>query len=382
MTRPRRHRRLIVALALTIPGCKTVPLPSAFLESTNLEISAGELRARTYSQGRVLSLGIEQAADSVLAVTRDPGTRRNALLWKMSSIPALQEATLAPDPLIAAMDLYAYMVQTRDYFERGDGAKLFDTEQPIIAAGIPRLVANSRAFAELVAGERGIETGVGAIDQWAREHPVRGRHFLRQSLVGDWSQVFGSSGGSAFATLGHMEQSVEEVAERLQFINETMLKQVRWNAELLMSDIARPEDLEAARALLARANELTAGLPQLLAAERTAVLDAVRAERVAVLLDIDRQRLATMAVAQAERGVILAALGTERAIVLDALRAERIATIAALDSIVQRSLHDSAGLIDHVFLRLAQLLGAMFVVGGITLLLVLRRRQKEVTGDW
>ena len=174
------------------------------------------------------------------------------------------------------MDLYAYMVQTRDYFERGDGARLFGTEQSIVAAGIPRLVVGTRAFAQSVAGEQGVATGVGAIEEWAREHPVRGPYFLRESLVGDWSEVFGSTGGSAFATLGHMEQSVEEISERLQFINETMLKQVRWNAELLMSGLARPEDLEAARMLLARANELTAGLPELISRERTAVLDAIR----------------------------------------------------------------------------------------------------------
>ena len=372
MTPLGRLPAVIVALALTITGCQTVPRQSAFLESTKLDISAGELRARTYSQGRLLSLGIEQAADSVLAVTQDPGSRRNALLWKMSSIPALQEATLAPDPLIAAMDLYAYMVQTRDYFERGDGATLFGTEQPIVAAGIPRLVVGTRAFAQSVAGEHGVQTGVGEIERWAREHPVRGPYFLRESLVGDWSQVFGSSGGSAFATLGHMEQSVEEISERLQFINETMLKQVRWNAELLMSGLARPEDLDAARVLLARANELTASLPELISRERTAVLDAIRAERIAAFLDIDRQRQATIGVLQAERALIFEMMRSERTIILEAMRAERIGAMASVDSIVSRSIHDSAGLVDHVFWRLAQLTGAFFLVGGVALLVLIR----------
>jgi len=372
MMPPGRLPVLIVALVLTIPGCQTVPRQSAFLESTKLDISAGELRARTYSQGRLLSLGIEQAADSILGVTSVPETRRNALLWKMSSIPALQEATLAPDPLIAAMDLYAYMVQTRDYFEHGDGAKLFGAEQAIIVAGMPRLVAGTREFAVSVAGEHGVATGVGGIEKWAHEHPVRGPYFLRESLVGDWSQVFGSSGGSAFATLGHMEQSVEEISERLQFINETMLKQVRWNAELLMSGIARPEDLEAARVLLARANELTAGLPDLLSRERIAVLDAIRAERIAAFLDIDRQRQATIGVLQSERALAFEMMRSERAIILEAMRAERIGAMASVDSIVRRSMNESSGLVDHVFWRLAQLVGAYFVAGGLALLLVIR----------
>jgi hypothetical protein len=88
-------------------ACQSVPRQSEFLASAHLDISAGELRARTYASGRVFALRIEEVADSVLTVTRDPDTRRNALLWKTSAIPSLQEATLAPDPLIAAMDLYA-----------------------------------------------------------------------------------------------------------------------------------------------------------------------------------------------------------------------------------------------------------------------------------
>ena len=151
-----------------------------------------------------------------------------------------------------------------------------------------------------------------------------------------------------------------------------MLKQVRWNAELLMSGIARPEDLEAARVLLARANDLTAGLPDLLSRERIAVLDGIRAERIAAFLDIDRQRQATIGVLQSERALIFEMMRSERAIVLEAIRAERIGAMASVDSIVRRSIDESSGLVDHVFWRLAQLISALFVVGGVTALLVIR----------
>jgi hypothetical protein len=335
-------------------ACQSVPRQSALLASTQLEISGGELRARTYASGRLLALRIEEVADSVLTVTRDPDTRRNALLWKTSAIPSLQEATLAPDPLIAAMDLYAYSVQTQEYFERGDGVHMFGTEQPIVLAVIPKLVVGTRDFAQAVVGERRVDLAVADVDRWARAHPARGKHFLRESLVGAWAEAFGSKGSSAFATLGRVDQSVEEIAERLQFINESMLKQVRWNAELVASGLARPEDLEAARTLLARTNDLIARLPNFMSAERAAVLEAVSAERIAALRDIDRQREAT-----------IGALQGERAIILDAMRAERIAAIAALDSIVRRSMHDSAGLIDHVFARLAQVLGATLLFVGV-----------------
>jgi hypothetical protein len=135
----------------------------------------------------------------------------------------------------------------QDYFERGDGAQLFGSQQAIVTAMIPKLVVDTRAFAQAVVGERRVDIAVGNVDRWAHAHPARGKHFLRESLVGAWSEAFGSGAAGAFATRGRVDQSVEEIAERLQFINESMLKQVRWNAELVASGLARPEDLEIVR---------------------------------------------------------------------------------------------------------------------------------------
>ena len=350
-----RVRPIVGLVALTVVACpKAVPRQSEFMASTQVEMSAAELRIRTYSLGRRLALGIEGTADSVLVVARDPEVQRNALRWKASAVPSVQEATLARDPLIAAMDLYAYMLQMYAYFDHGDGAHLFGEEQPIISDRLPILVTAAREYARKVAGDHNVGVGDSEIVAWAAAHPVRGVNYRRESLVGAWSEAFGSRGTGAVATLGHMDQSVEEISERLRFINETMLKQVRWNAQLLASDMVRPEDVDAARALLSGAASLSQGLPDRLSEQREAVFTALDRERLATLREVDRQREATMAE------------------VLAVVRAERIATLMSVDSIVHRTMRDSEGMIDHVFWRLAQLLTATFALAGVVAFVMLR----------
>ncbi|HEU4649580.1 MAG TPA: hypothetical protein VFS33_11010 [Gemmatimonadales bacterium] len=350
-----------------------MPRQSQGIQQAGLTASSGELRARTYAFGRQLSLGIERTADSIMSASSDPGVRRHVVLWQASAIPALQEAVLAPDPLIAAMDLYAYCLQTRDYFDHGDGAALFGDAQPIAQSRLPRLVSAAHEFLDQVVQEKRVQYKGAQLEEWARAHPIRGTgaQFYRESLVGDWAEVFGSQGAGAFATLGQVSENVELISERLRFVNETGLKQVRWSARLL-------------------ADEFASGLPEFVRAERRAVVDDLRAERIATMREIDRQRALTIGALHGERRAafadlsqmhfralteervaVLDALRGERSAVLDAIRAERIAALASIDSMVQRSLDQSNGIIDHAVWRLGQLLVVLIVIIGLFVLLAI-----------
>lgn len=377
----RSDRGVLVAAAALIAGCSAVPRQSGYLATSPFAISSSELRARTYATGRGLALRIEAIADSVLVATSDPAVRRNALRWKSTAIPSIQEATLVPDPLIAAMDLYAYMVQTHAYFSHGDGAELFGAEQAIVNARLPELFVAARTFAQRVVGEHDVGIAVADIERWARDHPVRGPTFQRESLVGDWADAFATKGAGALATLGRADESLSEIAERLQFINESLLKQVRWTVELAASDALRPEDLAAMRSLVASATALTREMPALLRAERAALVAAMQAELATGLADVDRQRAATIAALRAEVATSLRDVDRQRLATLDVLRAERIEALAALDGTVQQALLRSTEVIDHVFWRLAQLTVALLL--GAALLSVpgrWRRRSVRTSG--
>ncbi len=76
--------------------------------ATSIATSGGEIRVRAVHLGRLFSMEIERAADSICAVADAPSIRRHALLWKMYAIPAAHEAVLLPDPALSIMDVWAF----------------------------------------------------------------------------------------------------------------------------------------------------------------------------------------------------------------------------------------------------------------------------------
>ena len=99
--------------------------------SPAITLSANELQLRDFEVGRSLSARIAEAADQIRAQAADPAVRRNAMLWKISAIPLVQEAALRNDPQVAGMDLLAFSIQQVDCFTTGSGRSTFGPAQPI-----------------------------------------------------------------------------------------------------------------------------------------------------------------------------------------------------------------------------------------------------------
>jgi hypothetical protein len=94
--------------------------------------------------------------------------------------------------------------------------------------------------------------------------------------------------------------------------------------------------------------------------------DLVRGERIAVLQDVDRQRVATLA-------TLLREVANERTVALAAVDEQRRLAMTDVDSLRVRLVADELRVVDHMVLRLAQLVGALVVVTGTGLLLTRRR---------
>ena len=99
--------------------------------SPEILLSANQLQLASFEMGRNLSARIEGAADNIIAESTDPVVRRNALLWKISAIPLVQEAAVRIDPQVAAMDLLAFTIQQLDYLTIGSGRNSFGPQQAI-----------------------------------------------------------------------------------------------------------------------------------------------------------------------------------------------------------------------------------------------------------
>jgi hypothetical protein len=344
----------LASATLALASCARVPTQSASMQaSPDLIVSANQLQLQAFEMGRTLSIIIEQAADSILEASTDPGIRRNALLWKISAIPLVQEAALRVDPQVAAVDLLAFTIQQSDYY-RGPGRDTFGPQQPIAVAAAADA---ERAAMGLVSGslERG-RLSVAAeanLRQWAADHPMQGPALRRASVLSsDW-KALGFSDNTLAATLGSVDRTLVNISYRLSYMNETLAEEARWNAELEATQVMRTPLVDsllgASTATLRSVGTLADDLPTLLDGQREAVMREINQQRVLAFQEIAAQRQA-----------IEAALSRERAALMEEVRQERIAAFLAADSLAQRSIDRTGAMLRQLILELT--VGALIVV--------------------
>jgi len=373
------HLASIATTTLAVGSCAKVTTQSASMKAApQLSVSANQLQLQTFEMGRYLATLIEQAADSIKAGSTDPAIRHNALLWKISAIPLVQEAALRNDPHVAGVDLLAFTVQQREYFTTGAGRNSFGTQQPIAVAA-----AGEAERAVLDLGRRIMQGGElpaaaeANMRKWAASHPMQGPAIRRASIIdSDW-EALGLSDRSLTATIGNVDRTMVNISYRLSYLNETLAMEVRWNAELAAEEalsMPRVDSLfGAGTGTLRSVGALADDLPSLIDRQRGAMMRDIDLERVAMMRDINRQRVLAFQDLAAQRLALEAALTRERTALMDQVGRERAAVFVSADSLAQRSIESSGGLLRRLAWELT--LAALIVVAALfgTALILMKR---------
>ena len=331
-------------------------------------VSADQLQLQSFEMGRNLATLIERAADSITAASTDPAVRRNALLWKISAIPLVQEAALRNNPHIAGVDLLAFTVQQTEYFTTGAGRNSFGPQQSIAVAA-----AREAEQAVLDLGRRVMQGGEipAAVEanmrQWAASHPMQGPALRRASILdSDW-KALGLSDRSLTATIGNMDRTMVNISYRLSYLNETLAMVVRWNAELVAEQAMHTPTadslLGAGTGTLRSVGTLADGFPALLDRQREALMHDIDLERVAMMRDLDRQRVLAFQDLAVQRVALEAALTAERKSLMEQVGQERAAAFLSADSVAQRSIDRSGTMLRRLAWEAA--LGALTVVAAL-----------------
>ncbi len=354
------------ALALTLTACARVPTQSASMQVTPAVVSTAALvQLQSFETGRAISTIIEQAADSIMAVTADPVIRRNALLWKISAIPLVQEAALRTDPVIAAADLYSFTIQLSDYLGTGSGSHVFGVEQPIAvaAAADAERAAKGLVDGSVKDGELSPQSD-SYLRRWATAHPMQGPALRRASLLSsDW-KALGVSEQSLAATVGNVDRTLTNITYRLSYLNESLAEQARWNAELAGGDALRVPRVDS---LLGTVGT-SLGSVGLFADDFQPFLDAWRE---ALMRDVDQERILAFQDIAAQRVALEDALNRERALLMSEVREERIAAFLSIDSVTVRTIDHSGAMLRRIVFQItaaALLVAALLLVGGFVLL--------------
>ena len=297
-----------------------------------VSMSAADLRARVNDLADRVASRLERMADRVTTQTRDATVRHRALAFKVDAIPAVYTAAYHVDPHVSAADTWALAFQIKEWVETGAGREAFGAQQPLARAEARDLLAEADASVQaMTASPKAFDAARVKVERWAAKHPIEHAFSSRSSvapILAEWR----SEDRNAFFAAGEVTDTIQNLSERLNTYAAQLPRQVRWQAELLVAELADEYDA-----------------PGLVAAAGQAVRDVLAAEHRAVLEDVNSQRQKAFEYLTAERVAALAALSQER---IEALLAVETLQSRAVDSAMVRL----RSLVDYGLWRLAVLL--------------------------
>jgi hypothetical protein len=357
----------VIAGAVMTSACapKTAGRQTDIMEqSGKVSVSAAVLRARVNDLVERVAGRIEMTADRISAETDDALLRRRALVLKMDAIPAVYTAGFRADPLVAVVDVWGFAFQFSQYMENRAGQNGFGLKQPLVQECARALLADTDAVIRAIAiRPEYFDQTRAQVEGWARSHPVQYAFSARESgasLVTDLR----SGDRDVFLDVGTISDVVESLSERVNTYAALLPRQARWQAEILIGEVASASahridgalgDIHDIGTAARGAVEVVENLPDLLNAERNMLAD----ERRAVLAGIQSQRLETLEYMTVERQAVIAAARKELIALVAALRQERIDSLTEVDAIKTRAIDSVlAGmkdLVDYTLWRVAAL---------------------------
>jgi len=398
---------VLLFLALLANGCASGPTrkASSVKSAKTVKSSAAELTSRNQSLLSLYSAEVEAAADKIISESPSAAARRQALLWKAEAIPVMQSSLLNTDPVAAALDTWAFIFQMATYMDRpAVRQQLGEFHSVVVAttknmdAEMERLILTSAPSANVADLRRKAKT-------WADEHPIQASLAGRQSQDPDLIRMADQGDLGSMASVRALAENLGDIAARLNSYNSYAPKQARWQAELLLGDLANDpqagkamSDLGTVSNALASTSNSIGRIPEVVdqtraafgqsvEGERLAVQDFLRSERLEALATLDQERLATLAAIRNERLAATVDLRAERVAVLDALRSDEETLMNDVNSTTERTIQETdtraRSLIDHFFLRAFELVMLTVITCALAAWILLRRfvPRQGVRGD-
>jgi hypothetical protein len=369
-----RHPIPLVALAV-LAACATVPTQTKFMEQQGVKVSSEAIRTRLRAEAVPFTGLMEQAADAARDASPDPAVRRRALVWKLNVVPALYRTLFNQRPLVALLDTWALLLQAEAYLESSEGKAAFGPGVADVLATTRELELRLQEIVRWVAPDRDLAKLRASVQGWAEKHPVRLTFATRDSIEQFLATIAPTEELSAFAVIGRMNEDIDGLISRMDFLPVMVPNQVTWQAELAYVDLIDPRltgALKGGEDALARVDELLAwlnvGIDGLADRQRVALVQAISAERIEVERILEGQRSSIQSFVNGERIAILEQLRQERiAIMADAQRLTDHATEVATKRAKE--------IVDHALLRVAWILGAVVIVALAGVFLLRRRAQ-------
>jgi hypothetical protein len=185
-------------------------------------------------------------AASIERRTDDAIIRRNALTWRLRSVPEMRKACFRPEAVPALVDAWTLARQMEALFTTGASASAFGPFQKDVVDVSSRLVAGVRDIGSYIAVSADARDRIerDVVDSWAAAHPLRDVGFVRESAVARFAEQMRER-GQVFQSVGTIEDMLTSLAQQMRIYLADLPKQVRGEVDLLRSDTLPPSAVEA-----------------------------------------------------------------------------------------------------------------------------------------
>ena len=342
---------LIFAL---VPACTLSIDPSelksndAIHNKEDIVMSTQNVRLKMRALVDPMCGGIEAAADRIIAASDDAKVKRAALEWKAEAVPALRESLFQPKPLTALFDTWVLSNQMTLHFSEGAGRQALGEYSGIAVSACLDLEREINRTAASITASGDVSKARGAARLWAAAHPITTTISARQSTLGNLANPDLGIGTGATDSLGDITMTVDDLSRKIEVYTDQVVRQARWEADLFAMDLSERLQLEAAMPLATDAVQSVGSLAdsvEIIATNVSSLTPAV--ERLAAVAETTPQIIA------AERAAILKALSDEISRSLDFVREEREAALAHVTAERLAALQTLSGTIaaEHATLR-------------------------------
>ena len=387
---------LVITGSLFLIACQISVEPrgpniSGKLHSTeDVSASTNQIRLMMRSLVDPMSGEIETAADHIIAQAPTPSVKRAAVEWKAQAVPALRESLFQPDPVTALFDTWVLTNQMTIYFSQGPGKDALGASSGIATAACLKLESQMQEVAASLTKSGDVNAARVGAREWASQNPITTSISHRRSTLSQAAERNLGSELTATQTVGNMVMTLDDLNRRLEIYSDQLVRQARWEAELITMELTDQLQLDQAIPLAGEAVEsverITDSVDSITGSVATAV-DSVSSavvsveklvpaiDRIVVVAEsapqlIAQERAAAIQALQEEMGKTIQFVREEREAALQHITTERMAALQALhQSIIEErqvmteDINEiSLKAIDHAFSRLAQIVAVVLVV--------------------
>ena len=214
------------------------------------QISKEDIRDKLRNFEEYFTSNIKQSASEIDKLSAETRLHKLTLLWRVRSVAALNNMIQQDDPLVAFIDTWTFCARMTEYFETGQGYKLFAPHQDIAINVSKQIEDEIETIAKTFLSEKIFNETKANVHNFAQANPIQGT-FLKTTIYAtetrkDSSNPFYNVVTLPLAPFRAMEgvdrgstaiYKFSNTAERFAEIVEELPDSTRWQLMLLLYEI-------------------------------------------------------------------------------------------------------------------------------------------------